>query len=130
MDWAFGLLKQKVTWHPAHGLFADSAYLLLLASGTVAVSESAEHDLEGDKSRFQRMPSVDSFNQVKLKTSYLSDAKQETGDGRQAVVFATQNPGNHFWSLFCAELEVFVSAENLSLRMDWTRTVNNVQRVL
>ena len=32
--------------------------------GTSAVSGSAECHLEGDKSRFQRMPSVDSFNQV------------------------------------------------------------------
>ena len=31
-----------------------------------AVSGSARLDLEGDKSRFQRMPSVDSFNQVGL----------------------------------------------------------------
>ena len=32
--------------------------------GTAAVSVSAERHLEGDKSRFQRMSSVDSFNQV------------------------------------------------------------------
>ena len=39
-------------------------FCCLFSIGTAAVSESAEHDLEGDKSRFQRMPSVDSFNQV------------------------------------------------------------------
>ena len=33
-------------------------------TGTTAVSDSAHCHLEGDKSRFQRMQSVDSFNQV------------------------------------------------------------------
>ena len=40
--------------------------------GTNAVSGSAMHHLEGEISRFHRMPSIDSFNQVSIISDFYS----------------------------------------------------------
>ena len=77
-------------------------HVLHMYSGA-AVSGSARLDLEGDKSRFQRMPSVDSFNQVGLHHAQ--------------IIFAS----NFFRSYVTAALNVSCRVRFVSLSIDYSR---------